>query len=96
MAERLPTATDPNVNPNQPFLHDSNDPTLRSSTYVVQIPKDQVYRVPPPENALIVERHDKEKAKSCCSCCICCGVFIAIVVIAIGIMAAITIIFLKT
>ncbi|KAJ0041539.1 hypothetical protein Pint_26614 [Pistacia integerrima] len=27
------------------------------STYVVQIPKDQIYRVPPPENAKIVEHH---------------------------------------
>ncbi|KAE8706968.1 Haloacid dehalogenase-like hydrolase (HAD) superfamily protein [Hibiscus syriacus] len=29
------------------------------ATYVVQVPKDQIYRVPPPENAGIVERHRK-------------------------------------
>ncbi|GKV25355.1 hypothetical protein SLEP1_g34806 [Rubroshorea leprosula] len=29
----------------------------RLETYVVQVPKDQIYRVPPPENARIVEEH---------------------------------------
>ncbi|KAE8655862.1 Haloacid dehalogenase-like hydrolase (HAD) superfamily protein [Hibiscus syriacus] len=29
------------------------------ATYVVQVPKDQIYRVPPPENAAFVERHRK-------------------------------------
>ncbi|KAK8652838.1 hypothetical protein V6N13_126861 [Hibiscus sabdariffa] len=33
------------------------------ATYVVQVPKDQIYRVPPPENAGIVERH-REAAKA--------------------------------
>ncbi|KAL2940762.1 NDR1/HIN1-like protein 13 [Bienertia sinuspersici] len=27
------------------------------ATYIIQIPKDQIYRVPPPENAEIVERY---------------------------------------
>ncbi|KAE8652926.1 NDR1/HIN1-like protein 13 [Cucumis sativus] len=43
-----------------------------SGTYVVQIPKDQIYRIPPPENALIVERHrnpsvvTSSRRRSCC------------------------------
>ncbi|KAL2521614.1 hydroxyproline-rich glycoprotein family protein [Forsythia ovata] len=32
-------------------------PLENSETYIVQIPRDQVYRVPPPENAKIVENH---------------------------------------
>lgn len=35
----------------------SSKPDFQSGTYVVQIPKDQIYRVPPPEHALIVEQH---------------------------------------
>lgn len=38
-------------------------------TYIIQIPKDQIYRIPPPENALIVEHHrkkPKEKSKPTC------------------------------
>ncbi|XP_057972609.1 NDR1/HIN1-like protein 13 [Malania oleifera] len=30
---------------------------LSSETYVVQVPKDQIYRIPPPENAQIVETY---------------------------------------
>ncbi|KAK9037843.1 hypothetical protein V6N11_022742 [Hibiscus sabdariffa] len=33
------------------------------ATYVVQVPKDQIYRVPPPENDDIVKRH-REAAKA--------------------------------
>ncbi|KAK9990214.1 hypothetical protein SO802_025199 [Lithocarpus litseifolius] len=33
---------------------------MYSETYVIQIPKDQIYRIPPPENALFVERHGKK------------------------------------
>lgn len=32
-------------------------------TYVIHFPKDQIYRVPPPENALIVEKHRKPVTK---------------------------------
>ncbi|XP_010269329.1 PREDICTED: uncharacterized protein LOC104606021 [Nelumbo nucifera] len=30
-------------------------------TYIIQFPKEQIYRVPPPENALIVEQHREQK-----------------------------------
>ncbi|XAR73362.1 hypothetical protein NMG60_11007309 [Bertholletia excelsa] len=33
-------------------------------TYIVQIPRDQVYRVPPPENARIVENYQGSNAKT--------------------------------
>ncbi|KAL6575978.1 hypothetical protein OROHE_000449 [Orobanche hederae] len=32
-------------------------PSSDLETYVVQIPRDQIYRIPPPEHARIVERH---------------------------------------
>ncbi|XP_050240792.1 NDR1/HIN1-like protein 13 [Quercus robur] len=35
-------------------------PDMNSETYVIQIPKDQIYRIPPPENALFVERNGKK------------------------------------
>lgn len=55
-----PSASDDNVN------NDDIDPPLSllplppphqvTETYVIQIPKDQIYRVPPPEHALMLER----------------------------------------
>ncbi|XP_028244999.1 NDR1/HIN1-like protein 13 [Glycine soja] len=45
-----------------------------AGTYIVQFPKDQVYRVPPRENALIVEQYRnpataKKRRGGCCCCC---------------------------
>ncbi|XP_008782129.2 NDR1/HIN1-like protein 13 [Phoenix dactylifera] len=34
-----------------------NPPPRPTETYVVQVPKEQIYRVPPPENAKIVEQY---------------------------------------
>ncbi|CAO2837180.1 unnamed protein product [Amaranthus hypochondriacus] len=31
--------------------------SLSHNTYIVQVPKDQIYRIPPPENAEIVKRY---------------------------------------
>ncbi|KAM5575762.1 NDR1/HIN1-like protein 13 [Rosa sericea] len=50
--------------------------TFRAGTYVVQVPKDQIYRIPPPENASIVERHrdpSKKKKPLCCNF-VCLGI----------------------
>ncbi|CAL9205970.1 unnamed protein product, partial [Musa hybrid cultivar] len=58
------TAADPPADPNP---HPESYPQL--GTYVVQVPKDQVYRVPPPENAYLAERYrnkDKTRRKSPC------------------------------
>lgn len=50
----------------------SSRPAFHSGTYVVQVPKDQIYRVPPPENALMVaertRNQDKQRRSSCCFC----------------------------
>ncbi|XP_022997529.1 NDR1/HIN1-like protein 13 [Cucurbita maxima] len=47
-------------------------PGFSPGTYVIQIPKDQIYRIPPPENAFIVECHrnpsvsTSNRRRSCC------------------------------
>ncbi|XP_062116654.1 NDR1/HIN1-like protein 13 [Humulus lupulus] len=53
----------------------------RSETYVIQIPKDQIYRVPPPENARVAERLRKpvsskatKSSRRVCLCLLCMGI----------------------
>ncbi|KAK4721856.1 hypothetical protein R3W88_012089 [Solanum pinnatisectum] len=54
-------------------------------TYVVQIPRDQVYRVPPPENAKIVENHRQPDTQKKRKCTCCCWIFSALLLIGIAI-----------
>ncbi|KAF9676334.1 hypothetical protein SADUNF_Sadunf09G0127900 [Salix dunnii] len=60
-------------------------------TYVIQIPKDQVYRVPPPENAQRFERLSRRKpSRSRCCCCLCWFLsFLAAFLFLLGLAAAI-------
>ncbi|XP_022740765.1 NDR1/HIN1-like protein 13 [Durio zibethinus] len=53
----------PNNDDNDLSLQLARPPTPPLSTYVIQVPKDQIYRVPPPENARIVESH-RQAAKA--------------------------------
>lgn len=61
-----------------------------SETYVIQVPKDQIYRIPPPENAIIAERlrqpgtRNKKKSR-CCSLCLLVTAVILVVLTLIGI-----------
>ncbi|RWW32954.1 hypothetical protein GW17_00002339, partial [Ensete ventricosum] len=78
--ERAPPSTPPRPAADAPFdpdtaadpLADPNshpESSIHLGTYVVQVPKDQVYRVPPPENAYLAERYrnkDKTRRKSPC------------------------------
>ncbi|KAK2659702.1 hypothetical protein Ddye_006235, partial [Dipteronia dyeriana] len=59
MEERVPPPPGvPNPNsPHQPSSLYPTTPAFRPGTFIVRVPKDQIYRVPPPENALIIERH---------------------------------------
>jgi uncharacterized protein YpmB len=90
MAERdsSPSVHDPSSQQSQPA-------SFASGTYVVQVPKDQIYRVPPPENAIIAERHrnplrsNNNKKKSSCSCCLCVFIIVIVVILIIGIIAGI-------
>ncbi|KAM3235922.1 NDR1/HIN1-like protein 13 [Capsicum annuum] len=72
-------------------LASAPDRSLDTGTYVVQIPRDQVYRVPPPENAKIVENHrgpdDNFPRKRRCGCC--CWILLGLLII--GIIIGVTI-----
>lgn len=78
--------------PPPPPPHDSNSkpqlPNINPNTYVVQVPKDQIYRVPPPENARLAEQRrsspPKEKNRMCCWCFV--FIFFIAVVILIGVV----------
>lgn len=41
-------------------------------TYVIQIPKDQIYRVPPPQNAHLFETYSRRGSRKRGSCCCRC------------------------
>lgn len=65
------------------------------ATYVVQVPKDQIYRVPPAENAAIAERrrnptkNDNKKIRPCTSRCCCILLFATVIVLALGLSASV-------
>ncbi|CAA7401702.1 unnamed protein product [Spirodela intermedia] len=60
MEERVPPPPPPP--PPLPSPPQSNGQTSRvSSTYIVQVPKDQIYRVPAPEIAYLAERYQKPR-----------------------------------
>ncbi|KAM7514581.1 hypothetical protein LguiA_004164 [Lonicera macranthoides] len=76
---------------------ESSRPNFQSGTYVVQIPKDQIYRIPPPEHALIVEQHrnlPKDKSSSR-SRLICIFFLVIVIVVILCIIGGITSIFVK-
>jgi len=69
---------------------------FRSGTYVVQVPKNQIYRGPPPENAVIAERHrnpahntTKRPCGSCCRLSCSCVLPLLILVLVLGLIAGI-------
>ncbi|XP_075481371.1 NDR1/HIN1-like protein 13 [Primulina tabacum] len=70
----------------------ANDP----GTYVVQIPRNQVYRIPPPENARIVEQHTRnfpQKSRKCGFSRIIC--WLLLILILLGIVAGIALLVLR-
>ncbi|XP_009615539.1 NDR1/HIN1-like protein 13 [Nicotiana tomentosiformis] len=78
----------------------NTQPPFASGTYVVQVPKDQIYRIPPPENALIVESHRNQNRKprrSCCYSrrCIYIVVMLVFIGVIIGLIIGLTKLFTK-
>ncbi|KAL1308937.1 hypothetical protein HN51_051573 [Arachis hypogaea] len=67
MEERTPSFSlpqSPKVDPNQNQLCKLQLENINNNgTYVIQVPRDQVYRVPPPENARIAEKYQKTTVK---------------------------------
>ncbi|XP_054819521.1 NDR1/HIN1-like protein 13 [Prosopis cineraria] len=66
-------------------------PPPQTGTYVIQIPKDQVYRVPPPENAPRQSQYGRRKSRrSSCCCCLCWLIgLIFILIVLLGIAAGV-------
>ncbi|KAF8009411.1 hypothetical protein BT93_J0409 [Corymbia citriodora subsp. variegata] len=50
-------------------LPSEDKPVPPPLTYVIQLPKDQVYRVPPPENAKLFERYTRRGKRRGSPCC---------------------------
>ncbi|XP_058761506.1 NDR1/HIN1-like protein 13 [Vicia villosa] len=78
--------------PPPPQYYDSKPqlPDIGHGTYVVQVPKDQIYRIPPPENARIAELHrkppTKETNRTRCCCIVFIIIFLAIVILIGGVL----------
>ncbi|XP_060170028.1 NDR1/HIN1-like protein 13 [Lycium barbarum] len=66
-------------------------PVPSPGTYVVQVPKDQIYRYPPPGNSRRYESLTKRKPhRSCCCRCLCYTFsLLLILIIALGITAGV-------
>ncbi|XAR60256.1 hypothetical protein NMG60_11033540 [Bertholletia excelsa] len=61
----------PVTKPSQPLL-ENEKPASPAGTYVIQVPKDQIYRYPPPENARRYQKYSRQKPRrSCCCRCLC-------------------------
>lgn len=91
----LTTTTTTNQDGNALSLQLAPPPNFRRplETYVVQVPKDQIYRVPPPENARIVEGYRKAAAsphRNKNRPCLHYLIWIAIALVVVGIMVGIT------
>ncbi|TKY57074.1 YLS9 protein [Spatholobus suberectus] len=88
-AESQPASPqDASAFPKPPQPPPSEKPVPPPGTYVIQIPKDQVYRVPPPENARRYDQYTRPKhrrSRCCCCCCWLIGIiFIFVVLLAIS------------
>ncbi|KAL0448659.1 UNVERIFIED_CONTAM: NDR1/HIN1-like protein 13 [Sesamum latifolium] len=83
MEERLQSSSyDPKDKPPHPPPPATAAASL--ATYVVQIPRDQIYRVPPPEHARIVEDHKRNtSSKKTGGRSTVCRIFIPIVVVSV-------------
>ncbi|XP_057441514.1 NDR1/HIN1-like protein 13 [Lotus japonicus] len=69
----------------------SEKPAPPLETYVIQLPKDQVYRTPPPENARRYDQYTRRNNRRCRFCCCFCWLLglIFILAVLIGIAAGI-------
>ncbi|KAJ1381546.1 Late embryogenesis abundant protein [Sesbania bispinosa] len=79
------------VAPKPPQPPPSEKPIPPPGAYVIKIPKDQVYRVPPPENARRYDRYTRRKNRQCrCCCCFCWLIgLIFVLLVLLGIAAGI-------
>ncbi|XP_057480058.1 NDR1/HIN1-like protein 13 [Actinidia eriantha] len=73
MADRVHPRDSPPSSGEAPMSKPSQSaPAQPAGTYVIQIPKDQIYRYPPPENAHRYQKYARrEPRRSCCRRCLC-------------------------
>ncbi|KAI4305836.1 hypothetical protein L6164_029178 [Bauhinia variegata] len=87
---RTTTSGEPELS-RKPTSPSSDKPVPTTGTYVIQIPKDQVYRVPPRENSRRYNQYGRRKQRrgGCC-CCLCWLLgFIVILIVLLGITAGV-------
>ncbi|XP_058107566.1 NDR1/HIN1-like protein 13 [Magnolia sinica] len=96
MSERVhPAADSPpppgtiNSSENSSFLPKPQPPP---GTYVIQVPKDQIYRIPPPENARRYKNGRKIRRNRCC-CCL-CWLLAVVAILLVAVAAAVGIFYL--
>ncbi|MCL7045079.1 hypothetical protein MKW94_022631 [Papaver nudicaule] len=66
-----------------------------TGTYVVQIPKDQIYRIPPPENARRYEKLSRRNTRrNPCCCCFCWILSVILILILLAVIAAVAFFFI--
>ncbi|KAI3795889.1 hypothetical protein L1987_38549 [Smallanthus sonchifolius] len=64
-------------------------PLLPQGTYIIQIPKDQVYRIPPPENSHKMKKlANRKPRRSCCFRCVCWTISAAFILLILLSVAA--------
>lgn len=93
MADRVHPHTSPPASAeSQPAPPPSEKPPSPTGTYVIQIPKDQVYRVPPPENARRYANYNRRKTRRCGFCCCLCWLIglLFILIVLLGIAAGVS------
>jgi hypothetical protein len=60
-----------------------------AGTYVIQVPKEQVYRYPPPENSRRYANYTRKKTHPCRRCCCClCGLIIFLITLVVLLILA--------
>lgn len=73
--EMSQSVSDPSSSPLYSFHFEKPVPQQQPGTYVVQVPKDKVFRVPPPENARLFDhytrRAKRRRGRSCARVCAC-------------------------
>ncbi|KAL4557620.1 hypothetical protein LXL04_035805 [Taraxacum kok-saghyz] len=96
MEEREPPSTSSNPTHqyhNIPLTNNLQD--APPGTYVIQFPKDRIYRTPPPENALIVERYRNAPAKKQSNWVKYVLISVAIIVLLAGFIGTIMLVVIK-
>ncbi|KAJ4842483.1 hypothetical protein Tsubulata_001843 [Turnera subulata] len=80
-ADSPPATAQPPSSPRKPAPPGAEKPVPQPTpgTYVIQIPKDQIYRVPPPDHASRYRELSRRKPRRGCCACLFCTLLILLV-----------------